>query len=870
MRRGQISTFVILGILLFAVVGFLYVPTKTSQKNNDVQKQKVDTAIISEVALSNFISSCVEQSAKESIEHIGLQGGRIFPTEENSTLFGLHPFLSANLPLHGKASQINVSYNSLALMPALLPPQYPCGSQVPYAINQYTYCGFVNDMNKFSSLNLIKLGLPNMLPLCKSKKECNFEEVSVGEKTISLAGPFSIQEQLEESIKKKLYDCVDIEKLEGYNSSFTAQKVSPNVALSFEDKAVRISVSFPINISLQGKEPYLILAPFHIDIPLRLKNMYKFIRYAIEKDNADLYYNIKNDVQNPYAKTGFTTELVSAGSDVAKGDYIVRVSDTDPSYGLYGQPFVFEYVVKNRPPVLEYVPLSDPAIKGVFNPSVMHDIEVIEGDAIKMYISAVDPDDTQNDKNNLKIFFSGWKKESFEKNYNLQTGYTSYKTIVENHEDLGEHTVRVSASDGIFTDYQDVRMLVNGKASASIGGYYNSLTGQKEKLSGGKITVSYEDKSVFYPSSIIESSNDFEYSWTLDGEKVQINDVPTEYVVQEEIKNNDPEKSPFKNKDGKIIFSVTSKSPSQNNAAYALTLDIQRCISNKNSNVYSYPYNKLKVNNHVGSTDPFVADKPCCLNNNYAPSSTSCFSYVKYGCYNTLKKEYFDVNGEIKKIFNHAGKLVNPSSFPDITSDKKNDIYKMEIMDKCTGNRGNICSGNPKGSLSQVSPYIPDFETGETERCSLGCRPDKVYDKENDAKISSSVNFGVHNEQIFKTTHEMGENSVPWTYEKYLNLKDKENKEATGICNKNWKKSSGFGNVEFTTSLAPFICQSTCGNNGCNFAINCVCGDPTKDKTTGDFACAGVKEADIFASTDKKAYDLTKKVKCNKECKITS
>ncbi len=887
MRQGQISTFIILGILIFAVIGFLYIAVHTSQKSTSAQKQKVDTAILSEVALSNFISSCVEQSAKDAIEHIGFQGGRIFPTEVNSILFGQHPFLSANLPIHGKISQVNVSYDSLALIPALLPPQYPCGNQVPYATNQYTYCGFVNDKNKFSSLDLIKFGLPNILPLCKSKKECNFEEVSVGEKTLSLAGPFSIQEQLEESIKKKLYDCVDIEKLDGYNAKFTAQKVPPDVSLSFEDKAVRIAVLFPINISLLGKEPSIILASFHTDIPLRLKSMYKFMRYAIEKDNTDLSYNIKNDVQNPYAKPGFTTEFISAGENSIGGDYIVRVSDTDPHYSLYGQPFIFEYAVKNRPPVLEYIPLSDLNNEGVFNPSLSHEFEVTEGDDIKMYISAIDPDDTQNIKdasgqNWPKISFSGWKEDDPIPSENVWSNSftgkiipytTSYKTTIL---DEGDHVVKVSAFDGVFTDYQDVRIDVKKIIDVSIQKYFNSLSGEEENVpSSGKVMVSLEDKVLFYPSATADSSNDFIYSWILDDKEVQSDNIPKEYIVQNDIKKNDPTKSPFNGKnDKKLVFSVKNKLPSLNNVEDGVTLDVQRCISNKNSKVYPYPYNRLTLNNHDGSDDPFIADRPCCDKGNYQNANAPCFSYVRYGCYDMLKKKYLDVNGEVKKIFNYAGKSFNPNSFTDISFDKTNDVYKMEISDKCTGNRGNICLGNPIGSIS-ISTMNLDLGIDETERCSLGCNPVDVYENENDAKIPSSESFETKNENTFANSHVITTKNVPLTYEKFLNLKDKNSKDPTGICNKNLRKSNSFGNSGFillssSSFSIPYMCQSTCGNKGCNFAINCVCGDPIKDQTTGDSGCTGIKEADIFESKDKKVKNSKMNIMCDINCKITS
>ena len=63
-----------------------------------------------------------------------------------------------------------------------------------------------------------------MLPLCKSAKDCGYERIKGpwGE-SISIHGRYSIQEQIEKYIETATKECVNLEGIEGFNRTFTAE-----------------------------------------------------------------------------------------------------------------------------------------------------------------------------------------------------------------------------------------------------------------------------------------------------------------------------------------------------------------------------------------------------------------------------------------------------------------------------------------------------------------------------------------------------------------------------------------------------------------------------------------------------------------------
>lgn len=859
------------------------------------QSVKATDSPLSKAALSYFVQACVEHATKQGLDVLSLQGGRIFSYQNNSILFGEHPALS--FLLSSPVSRwVNVSYNIIPLVPALLPPQYPCNNAIPFATNQYTYCGFLNDPKKFSHLSQVKVGLSNMLPLCKTKKDCDFEDVIVGQKTISLAGPFSLQEQLEVYVRNETEKCVSLEQLEGFGQTFAATKGNLSVNVSVQDTSISIFVYFPFNVSVQGKEPVLEFVTFQASIPVRLKQLYLFARYAIEADNTNLSYKPQDDLKSKYLKPGFVVETVQASNT----DYLLRFKDTNPSYFVKGVPFFFQIAVKNRPPALEYIPLSNPFLNVPFDPTFAYDIVAFEGEQIDIWPKAYDPDDPQTPQ----ISFKGWKEdedavwnEKCDKDVlknnpkncviiasakNPKAWSTSFKqnklygSYTPKKEDAGHHILTVSATDSIFTDYQDVRILVLDKVLPKIQSYLD-FTGKKIDLSSGKkVEISLEDPitlngeySLFYGTS-----DKFDYLWNVEEKTIGTTQQLT-YPSSPNIKSIDL--SIFKNAvNKKILLTITDKDNVKNTGTAEIAFETKKCVPYASGkNVPSSPYNDLDIQEITTEINPFKADHTCCNSDGtYSGSGKTCFSFTKYGCAQSLIEYTKKSGNDFSKVFKAANKVMPPLGNPAM-GDLSNNIYKLEVSDKCPSHRGNICAGSPQHTLSDVSStlgslsgIVSNGKPEEKERCTLGCNPTAIFATAQEAITPVQSAPGLLNNGSFEKQKNAHTYTKLYTYESFYGLKDKKGNPANGICNDKFIPSPAFGDGEYGKNALkkPFVCQATCSLSGCNFAVNCKCGDPVGDKTTGDEECKGFLEADMFAQPNKQ---LTKKgITCNMQCKI--
>ena len=96
MKRAQVTLFIILGIVILAVVAFLlYLNGILTEANLKKLTEKTQAVPLQAQPVKQYITSCVEETAKEGITLLGLQGGYINPPEDPLPRSIINPFSSS-------------------------------------------------------------------------------------------------------------------------------------------------------------------------------------------------------------------------------------------------------------------------------------------------------------------------------------------------------------------------------------------------------------------------------------------------------------------------------------------------------------------------------------------------------------------------------------------------------------------------------------------------------------------------------------------------------------------------------------------------------------------------------------------------------
>ena len=81
-KSAQITIFIVLGIVIMIIFGFVfYVSKQSSGKALEKKIDRIYGDFLRVTALENFIQTCLEQATKDAIIIAGLQGGKIYDTQ---------------------------------------------------------------------------------------------------------------------------------------------------------------------------------------------------------------------------------------------------------------------------------------------------------------------------------------------------------------------------------------------------------------------------------------------------------------------------------------------------------------------------------------------------------------------------------------------------------------------------------------------------------------------------------------------------------------------------------------------------------------------------------------------------------------------
>ncbi len=492
-KRSQITIFIVLGIIIFTIIGLLfYLKTYIKSKQFTEEQQEVTDVFTTQGKYSSYMQSCLDQTAKQSIALVGMQGGVIYDYQVNGTKQFLGPkkyeYGQYVLPFQytkeanafdSTKTIFNVSYGIYAPDLSLGIEGHPTVPEYPYGLTK-----LIEDPTEIDEMYSNSLGNILMTPL---PPLCDY----YGANTPTQAGAVfscetydskrkadndNIQEYVEKFIQYTFKQCVALESFQEFaNSSIKSGNIS--VRVTFAPANVAVEATYPIVGQIKGKEAIISLEQFHTTVNVRLKQIHEFAERLIEADTNNIFFNIVHNANElvdckESGKEAEVTTCLKEGMQITKYRDVCQSLDLCKHYGQYddilliqdnlstinGKPFIFAFAIQNRYPALEY---EDDKI-------------VTQGETIEINPKAYDPDEDDHnafDFMDHRYIYGMWKVD-YDEVGGVKTNVGSViDGFVINDEkdafyqtknaDVGSHVVQVQACDNEgLCDFQNINIEV--------------------------------------------------------------------------------------------------------------------------------------------------------------------------------------------------------------------------------------------------------------------------------------------------------------------------------------------------------------------------------------------------------------------------
>lgn len=490
-----------------------------------------------------------------------------------------------------------------------------------------------------------------------------------------------------------------------------------------------------------------------------------------------------------------------------------------------------------------------------------------------------------------------------------------------NETDTGFHNITLVVQDehGLM-DFQIIKILVfdlpkailnftNGfidinDGFASIEDFFilNASGSQASSFIGGGFSkiMFLDDDEPFQPPIIIQ---DLEYE--LPGEGYDITNITRGYfnfsslegetskrhnvrlIVAQQVEDGQEIQSPPDIKELNVSECLPHGLTVMNVGSDSLRNQLQRYSFDEDiSNTWPYPYKTTGKPSHIccvptDTTRPlnnlsggeFARNDQIC----FEKSFTTVYPFAQYGEMKYLRDAVveesdgvLDADFDSRLLGQYPGR--NLPILP--TNPKFNDIYNMKITQSCSGNRGNVCSGEIRLSYPQTPCADITHPTYQFARCQMPGYYGYVHDYDqageevNDASMCMNLNQNTFELNFY--------NSLPDDMKRdFLDAIDNvphfdEELFLGGYCG-----TSDEFNLNENAELEPandgvFECKATCfGTQGCSYTQNdeCECND------NGDEECVGENpiSANQFFNSDGKEYYVCKDDgACDRTCGFNS
>jgi hypothetical protein len=818
MKKSQITLFIIVGIVMLIIFSLLYIMLmKGSQgkANQGVEDTKAGSALGEKY--EGFMDLCIEETAKEAIYLLGMQGGAIYDYQASGTKEYQGPpgtpYGEFILPYEINEVVYNVSYG--ITMPVQDdfhsdPPFYPYGF-TKLVRNPVEQVGpeFKNTLGNYPTNPLT--------PLCDyfGENSPNKQGMHFACETYDIPSPNSkdsIQEYIEDYIEDNLHYCANYSTFKELTGSEIVYG-DVNTTILFADDTITIDATYPVEISIKGTDTIINLESYSVKLKTRLKQIHELASHIIEKDVNDVFFHMIRDaglLTDCQSRTGGNEACLKEGMLIRrkvdpclrsglcpeKGRFDDIVYITDTKVGLGGQPYIFQFAVENRPPALDLLSESIGVSGAGYNYVTYIGHEFI------LDPKAYDPDDEYTTRegymrNHYK--YALWKEtydEFYKEEYcndhrdeciahpetavlrdSMQTpknwtGSAKYRNdsrsanITIEPRDRGLHSVKIEVCDsGNLCDYQVVKILVSDEPRNASTNFFDDIP---------NMYISLEDPyQIAFPPNIPFNVASYRIEiYDSNSNRIHEYDLTEDYLLMPEgiytIGNIHILMGDIFDGPGDYLVKLYAYDgggnriwPPYGSTDGDIELRAKACLPHRNT-VKPYPYSSLVD----GFEDDFLADHACCSGSPDDPSEPGwgtllgnteiCYQTVEYGCRND-PYEYPGGSGGVVTTFHDGG-----------YSTDNNNVYSRTFTRYC-GTRGNSCTGIIREDRSLV------------EVCTGSCMGG-----------------------------EMGNNRCVPEYD-------------GTPCDETLRCSLGVGTAYISNETGIYACEGGCWNGQCNYSINCEC-----------------------------------------------
>ncbi|MDP3990162.1 MAG: hypothetical protein Q8Q01_03070 [archaeon] len=733
--KGQITIFLILGVVVLFAFLFVFLLTSGIQKGQLLQeKENVLSKALKKESLRIFVEDCLYDSMAEGLSLLGQQG-RIWKDQG------------------GQINFVN-GVNGLTL---------DNGDQVAYAITDERYADGHLSAYPCNNIN----NYPEYCLYSSPNITTGFGTVVLRESTI--------EGDLGGFLLKKTKECVTGDIYETVSEDIIPDDEGAELTPTITRDGIVVKVYYPLRLELAGEEFFQVssfdffyksrlqdLLDAAISSPVRLDQKYVDFNYSgFDEETGDTLSKESFTYQSPKQSFGFQNSPLCEGSNAPYTCQLVLRSDlygqlamekevsvkedthdtiltfTTPNSNILTQPgenenvegmYQFRVARQNRPPALDYIGRNQ-----CFDAQEPYDYLVIpnliddEGNLrelskINIRATAQDADEELPTISFKEIDPVLNNLDSPDDDAGSEIFFKSVSSSVE----PGIYPLTVIASDGIKEDNQTVRVLIDRpiETDVSISLPYTLTGGVYDEIyAGGDFFPISKEDPVFVNVVLPDESAAFgaagakllTYKYKPEDEEIISYDIPMfrkdtysfpgvrlpggdiDSYSEEDIVSWDFSKgplNPFSQETDRGLLSVSFGMtycglPDEIESKSTVEVRVAECIPNKNSqHPYAYPYNNYytedgdlsKLNlvneNDPNAINPFLATHSCCTDRwEYVEKNdpnNPCFVNPEPGCY---------------------GQLTEYVGGPTLLSDSLKGYVWEEQVQLCSGERGNICNG---------------------------------------------------------------------------------------------------------------------------------------------------------------------------------
>jgi hypothetical protein len=841
MKKGQVTIFVVLGIVLVAIFAFAMLARTALIKDNLQVKAQTMVDSAASQALNTYVSSCVEKIAKDGIKLIYIQGGNLYTDQRGPINFSIWTKGSDYLPYNYSNRTINVSYaiheyeNCNITTPFLSPPLYPYPFSYLADVQRFFTAANVNNCTYYNPTKYSGFyGSNDLSRLCSLKGPNKYQNNSdVRNYTcdpmyFSYDSRLSMQDQLDYYIEQHLPYCTNFSDFNQRSSGKMSIINKPKVQVVYGINNAVIKANYPFIVNIDGKQVTTVY-DFSTPLPLNLKGLYSCAFDLVKKEAQDVFFNKTSSFYTLSNCNGYTyNEYREVCPQCTNASFDDIISIADPHSIIDGTPLTFLFGIKNRRPALEYIHNDT-----YYAYRLIADLQFRENDTIIVKPQGFDPDEGL-----LHYNYSLWREDYEEyfnasccsvvdcsinlsqcmvRNYTNPKNWTSSLLFQQTKKDAayqsqygeaGLHFVNISVWDkeGLL-DYQIVRILIFDVPIAVINGsnLYDDINNSLASIEDPYYLNGSESRK----STLLSNGSFYFYQWNDSYEPFQINTtvsylrIPNESYSINNSENNTIRYLNFTRTGIRNISLMVSQQTVMGNITSfpgLYEVNVLACLPHRNDSA-SWPYNDINNNGYVATLNPFFANHTCCSDDlaSYGTilNGSQCFLFLEYSSIFTFT--HLDRNA-LQLTIDYPSYVA--SIYPDVQVneyEKRNDIYFRNFTRSCSGDRGNICDGPMGETIVNMVECTGDASTQE-EACS---GPDSMTPTDNLSQIAC-----MH--------YPLGQ-----TFETKFNLDDKNNNPANGYCDKDFACANGTA-TQFNPQ-GVFWCQSLCSSGACSYPTNCTC-----------------------------------------------